>query len=79
MFEHLDYTVSEEHRKDLIHQAASARLIRSLEIPRRRKKNRHGPGLWLLGALSFFRHLANHIASAIANSHDEPHRRTHTL
>ena len=79
MFEHLDYTVSEEHRKDLINQAASARLIRSLEIPRRRKKNRHRPGQWLLRTPKFVLGLADHVASAIAGNHGEPHRRPHTL
>ena len=79
MFEHLDFMVSEEHRRDIVSQAATARLIRSLEIPDRRKKDRRIPGLRLIGALKSLGRLADRVASVIANSHHTPHRRTHTL
>ena len=54
MFENLDYMISQERRRDQLRRAETARIIRSVEMPRRRAAQRSNLGKWIL---TFFRRI----------------------
>ena len=70
MFDLYDYLVSEEHRKDLLREAASFRRTHTREMPRRKSgRNRLALGGRFLALIARVRSVRVAITSPVAPDH----------
>jgi hypothetical protein len=76
MFESFEYRIAQEYSKDMLRQAKQWRLVRSLEIPGRRKLDRRSTvGAWLLAVQRVVHNFAVTVSSIFPTDHQGLHSR----